>query len=164
MSDLGIYWHFQALASTNGLIQEAVRRGLRESAAYIGLRYAATVPSSRVGRLVTTDVRPPRAYVGVRKSGVGYKANFFEVGTRPHVIIPKARKLITIGRGRLRTSVHQPGWRSAHLAIPMNGTMIFRNAVHHPGMAGGAYLRRAAEDSVGVVGRLMTRAFREVLK
>lgn len=160
---LDIYWHYRALVDINGLFRHAVRRGLTESVAYIGLRYRSTVPSRQVGRRVGVDVRPPRAYVGVRTGGVAFKANFFEVGAQPHIITPIRRRPVKVGRGKTSRTERLPGWKQAHLAIPLpGGGVIFRNAARHPGMAGGRYMRRAGEGSLAVVQLLMTRAFREV--
>lgn len=166
-TDSAIWLRYQANVALNPLFEAAAERALTAAAMYLGAEYQKAVPSRRVARSVGYKVRPPRAYVGP----ADYRANFLEVGAKPHAFAAYGTRFKTrmSRKSGTNTLVKKKGGKGfqyrtgkRYMAIPTSGGVIFRTRVSHPGMRGGMYMRRTGEAGVAVVEQIMAKAFKGV--
>lgn len=147
-------------------LEEATRRVLTACAVHLGKTYQALVPSRTIASSVHYRVAPPRMYVGPKD----FRANFFEVGAKPHAFAAYGTRFKTrmSRKAGTTTLVKKKGggfqYRAGrrYMAIPVGGETIFRTRVRHPGMKGGRYLRNTGEKSMPVLEEIVARGFGEV--
>lgn len=163
-SELWVSWRISA--ELFPALEEATRRVLTACAVHLGKTYQALVPSRTVASSVGYRVAPPRMYVGPGD----FRANFFEVGAKPHAFAAYGTRFKTRMSRKFGTNTlmkkkgggfqYRTGKR--YMAIPVGGETIFRTRVRHPGMKGGRYLRNTGEKSMPVLEEIVARGFGEV--
>lgn len=86
----------------------------------------------RLGQVTDSDAQ----ILAGGQEGVGY-AQVVELGSRPHVIVPRRRKALAWGKSRRLSGSARAG-----------SDMIFAKRVNHPGTRAQPYLKPAAERAV----------------
>ena len=120
----------------DGVIKDLVRRG------NVVMLVAKTFVRVRTGRLRTlirkqVNAKKMRVDVIAGKSGLTPYTMFEHDGTNPHLIVAKKMR----GRGKRR----RPGM----LRFTVNGQVVFRRSVMHPGTTGSQFLVRALPFAAG---------------
>jgi hypothetical protein len=90
----------------------------------------------RLGQVTETNVQ----VIAGGQAGVGY-AQFVELGTRPHIIRPRNKKMLAWGKNRRLSGSARSG-----------SEMIFAHEVHHPGTRAQPYIMPAAQEVVAKSG------------
>ena len=120
----------------DGVIKDLVRRG------NVVMLVAKTFVRVRTGRLRTlirkqVNAKKMRVDVIAGKSGLTRYTMFEHDGTNPHIITAKKMR----GRGKRR--------RKGMLRFTVNGQVVFRRSVKHPGTRGSQFLVRALPFAAG---------------
>lgn len=120
----------------DGVIKDLVRRG------NVVMLVAKTFVRVRTGRLRTlirkqVNAKKMRVDVIAGKSGLTRYTMFEHDGTNPHIITAKKMR----GRGKRR--------RKGMLRFTVNGQVVFRRSVKHPGTTGSQFLVRALPFAAG---------------
>lgn len=120
----------------DGVIKDLVRRG------NVVMLVAKTFVRVRTGRLRTlirlqVNAKKMRVDVVAGKSGLTPYTMFEHDGTNPHIITAKKMR----GRGKRR--------RQGMLRFTVNGQVVFRRSVMHPGTSGSQFLVRALPFAAG---------------
>lgn len=120
----------------DGVIKDLVRRG------NVVMLVAKTFVRVRTGRLRTlirkqVNAKKMRVDVIAGRAGLTPYTMFEHDGTNPHIITAKKMR----GRGKRR--------RRGMLRFTINGQVVFRRSVKHPGTTGSQFLVRALPFAAG---------------
>jgi hypothetical protein len=128
---------FRAIAATGPMMRQVALAGVQEAKALVPRKTGNLARTIRVGPV---SERSLELHAGGLR-GVGYAAAV-ELGSGPHVIVPRTKKVLAWGGARRLSGSLRKGAKATH----------FARRVNHPGSRPKPYLLPGLERAVGRVG------------